>query len=324
MSDQGKEFCNNILKEMCYYLNIKKVRTMPYHPQSNGAVERVHQTLRHMIAKLDNKRRRNWPDHLSSITHTYNSTRSQIMGYSPYFLMMGRRPCLPVDLLFPTSRQLPKTRGVQEYVKALHGHLRNAFKAARISSNQEAARHKCLYGHRAGAVELHPGDKVLVRLDLYKGANRKLVNQWSSTLHTVVGWIADDVPAYVIENDKGKQQVLHRVQLLLWSSCENEQDGLQMTAAELNIFVSLSALEPLPDGEKRCRVPYEWSFIGFGLSLACYEPMLEASSLKTGLDAPVVPAEAPPQEGVGQRKDLSEEPKSTGDSDTVLLGDAPP
>ena len=63
---------------------------------------------------------------------------------------------------------------------------------------------------RAGAVELHPGDKVLVRLDSYKGANRKLVNRWSSTLHTVVGQIADDVPAYVIENDKGKQQVLHR------------------------------------------------------------------------------------------------------------------
>ena len=53
-------------------------------------------------------------------------------------------------------------------------------------------------------------DKVLVCLDSYKGVNRKLVNQWSSTLHTVVGRIVDDVPAYVIENDKGKQQVLHR------------------------------------------------------------------------------------------------------------------
>ena len=97
-----------------------------------------------------------------------------------------------------------------------------------------------------------------------------------------------------------------------------------MTAAQLDIFVSLSALEPLPDGEERCRVPYEWSFIGYGLSLASYEPMLEASSLKTGLDTPVVPAEAPPQEGVGQQKELCEEPKSTGGSDTVLLGDAPP
>ena len=60
-----------------------------------------------------------------------------------------------------------------------------------------------------------------------------------------------------------------------------------MTAAQLNIFVSLSALEPLPDGEERCRVPYEWSINGFGLSLASYEPMLEASSLKTGCNAPL-------------------------------------
>ena len=289
MSDQGKEFRNNILKEMYYYLNIKKVRTMPYHPQSNGTVERVHQTLRHMIGKLDNKCRKNWPDHLNSITHAYNLTRSQITGYSPYFLMMGRRSRLPVDLLFPTSRQLPKTKGVHEYVKALHGHLRNTFKAACLSSSQEAARHKCLYDRRAGVVELCPGDKVLVCLDSYKGANRKLVNRWSSTLHTVVGRIADDVPVYVIENDKGKQQVLHRVQLLLWSSCEDEQEGLQMTVAKLNIFVSLSALEPLPDGEKRCRVPYKWSFIGFGLSLACYEPMLEAFSLKMGCGTDALP-----------------------------------
>ena len=55
MSDQGKEFCNNILKEMCYYLDIKKICTMPYHPQLNGAVERVHYTLCRMIGKLDNK-----------------------------------------------------------------------------------------------------------------------------------------------------------------------------------------------------------------------------------------------------------------------------
>ena len=121
LSNQGTEFCNAILNEMCIYLNIKKLRTSPYHPQTNGAVERVHQTLEQMIAKLDNKRRRKWPEHLSSITHAYNSTRSQIMGYSPYFLMMGHRPWLPVDLLFPTAQTLPGTKGVYEYIKALYG-----------------------------------------------------------------------------------------------------------------------------------------------------------------------------------------------------------
>ena len=126
--------------------------------------------------KLDNKRCKKWPDHLGTITHAYNSSRSQVTGYSPYFLMMGCRPRLPVDLLFPTSRQLPKTKGVHKYVKALHGHLREALKVAWISSNQEAARHKHLYDQRAGAVELHPGDKSLVHLDSYKGAGQKLIN----------------------------------------------------------------------------------------------------------------------------------------------------
>ena len=76
LSDQGTEFCNAILIEMSIYLNIKKLCTSLYHPQMNGTVECVHQTLERMIAKLDSKQCRKWPEHLSSITYTYNSTRS--------------------------------------------------------------------------------------------------------------------------------------------------------------------------------------------------------------------------------------------------------
>ena len=125
----------------------------------------------------------------------------------------------------------------------MHGHLREALKVARIPSNQEAARHKRLYDRRAGVVELHPGDKVLVRLDSYKGVGRKLINRWSSTLHTVVGQIADDVPVYVIENDKGKRQVLHRTRLLLWSSCDDDQmRGLLVAVGRCNTQARLSLI----------------------------------------------------------------------------------
>ena len=55
LSDQGTEFCNAVLNEMCIYLNIKKLRMSPYHWQTNGAIEHVHQTLERMIAKLDNR-----------------------------------------------------------------------------------------------------------------------------------------------------------------------------------------------------------------------------------------------------------------------------
>ena len=97
-----------------------------------------------------------------------------------------------------------------------------------------------------------------------------------------------------------------------------------MTVNQLTIFVSLSALEPLPEGEKRCRVPYEWSITGFGLNLAVFKPMLEVSELKTGPEVPVTCVDTPPQEEVGQQRKLGEEIKSMGDGDTVLVGDAPP
>ena len=138
----------------------------------------------------------------------------------------------------------------------------------------------------------------------------------------MVGWIADDVPAYVIENEKGKRKVLHRARLLLWSSIE-EEEGLQMTAAQLAIQVSMSVLEALPIGEERSRVPYEWSINGFGLNLASFQPMLDAPELKTGPPAPVTPTETP-LKGVGQWEENGTGNHSTGDGDAVLVEDAPP
>ena len=104
----------------------------------------------------------------------------------------------------------------------------------------------------------------------------------------VVGRIVDDVPTYVIENEKGKRKVLHQAQLLLWSSAE-EEEGLQMTTAQLAIQVSMSVLEPLPIGEERSRVPYEWSINGFGLNLASFQSTLDAPEPKTGPPGPRCP-----------------------------------
>ena len=148
-------------------------------------------------------------------------------------------------------------------------------------------------------------------------------NRWGSILHTVVGWIADDVPTYVIENEKGKRKVLHWVWLLLWSSAE-EEERLQMTATQLAIQVSMLVLEPLPIGEERSRVPYEWSINGFGLNLASFQPTLDAPEPKTGPPAPAVPVERPLKEGVGQWEENGTGNHSTGDGDTSPVEDAPP
>ena len=45
MSDQPPEFSGKVIAALCDWLGVAKIRTSPYHPQSNGAVERAHQTL---------------------------------------------------------------------------------------------------------------------------------------------------------------------------------------------------------------------------------------------------------------------------------------
>ena len=151
----------------------------------------------------------------------------------------------------------------------------------------------------------------------------KLKNRWGSILHTVVRRIADDVPTYVIENEKGKRKVLHWVWLLLWSSAE-EEEGLQMTTTQLAIQVSMLVLEPLPIGEERSRVPYKWSINGFGLNLASFQLMLDTREPKTGPPAPAAPVETPLKEGVGQQEENGTGNHSTGDGDTIPVEDAPP
>ena len=75
MSDGTPEFVGGILTALCDILHVKKLRTLLYHPQSNGAVERTHQTLMRMIGKLDPNRKHRWPDHIGSICHAYNTTQ---------------------------------------------------------------------------------------------------------------------------------------------------------------------------------------------------------------------------------------------------------
>ena len=233
MSDQASEFTGQVISELCNLLGITKIRTLPYHLQTNSAVERVHQTLRRMIAKMDPEKRAKWLSHLGPILIAYNATRSLITGYSPYFLMFGRRPRLPVDLLLPTVRQDENSQTTDEYITSLYDKLKSALASARDTALLEAQRQKRLYDCKARAVELHPGDKVLVKLDTFRDQWQKLKNRWGDALYTVVKRVVDGIPGYEVENDANKKrQVLLGAQLLLWLT-ELEGEPLRMNGISI-------------------------------------------------------------------------------------------
>ncbi len=51
LSDQGSQFCGKVMKQLCEWLGIQKLRTSPYHPETNGAVERMHETKKAILGK---------------------------------------------------------------------------------------------------------------------------------------------------------------------------------------------------------------------------------------------------------------------------------
>ena len=168
ISDQGTEFCGKVIAAMCSLLGIEKIWTTPYHPQTNRSAERVHQMLQRMIGKLDPEKRQKWLAHIGLIIIAYNSTKSLVTGYSPYYLMFGRRPQLPIDLLFPTCRMQILTHTIDEYITSLHDCLRKSLMVAQDCAIKEARRQKWLYDCKVGAIELRQGDNLLVRLDAFE------------------------------------------------------------------------------------------------------------------------------------------------------------
>ena len=107
-SDQGRQFESRVIKELAHLLQIRKTRTTPYHPQSNGLVERFNHTLLSMLSTAVADHPWDWEDQLRPLCYAYNSSIHASTGYTPFFLMFGRQARLPVDLAF----QLPNNQPV--------------------------------------------------------------------------------------------------------------------------------------------------------------------------------------------------------------------
>ena len=51
LSDRGANFLSELVGEVCKQLQIRKVNTSGYHPQTNGLVEKMNSTLIAMISR---------------------------------------------------------------------------------------------------------------------------------------------------------------------------------------------------------------------------------------------------------------------------------
>lgn len=212
-SDQGRDFESRTIRELCSLIGAEKVRTTPYHPQGNP-VERFNRTLLSMLGTLEEKDKQHWRDFVKPLVHAYNCARNDTTGYSPYELMFGRQPTLPVDLILGIDNPNETHQTHSEYVQNLRQRLQESYTLAVENSKKTGERNKLRFDAKVRAAELVEGDRVLIRNVNIRGKH-KLADKWEKSIHIVVKRI-DGGPVYVVKPERGSgpHRTLHRDLLL--------------------------------------------------------------------------------------------------------------
>jgi transposase InsO family protein len=215
LHDQGREFENKLFHQLEKLSGVQRIRTTPYHPQTNGKAERFNRTLLSMLRTLPEDRKSKWKDSVNKVVHAYNCTVNDATGYSPFFLLFGRPPRLPVDLMFGTSPTASKGNHA-EYVKRWKGAMKDAYTKAISNASKAASAGKSNYDRKVRFTVLEPGDRVLVRNLTERGGPGKLRSYWENQIYQVVEQ-KGELPIFVVKPEggaKGRSRVLHRNLLL--------------------------------------------------------------------------------------------------------------
>ena len=162
LTDQGSVFTSKLTKAMCKQFGIDKIRTSPYHPQSDGALERWHACLKGML-KRSQCNLKLWDKELTYLLFAYRSTPHVVTGFAPFTLMFGRAVRGPLEILQEAWLQGDcKPAQVHEWlvdVKAKMAELSQLVSAREAKAKEKM---KATYDKGASVKSFEPGEMVLV------------------------------------------------------------------------------------------------------------------------------------------------------------------
>ena len=162
-----------------------------------------------MLGALPQDDKIQWQDWVSTLVHAYNCTTTRVTGYSPYFLMFGREPRIPVDETFGVT--FPKTRWntIKQYIETLRKHLEWAYQTATKHIQKDMERRKLYYDRKSHCMDIVVGDIVLVRQKVF-GMTYKIEDRW-------------EVPIYLVleKHDDGMTFKVKRIGDSSEDSCKN-------------------------------------------------------------------------------------------------------
>ncbi|KAJ8038322.1 hypothetical protein HOLleu_15710 [Holothuria leucospilota] len=164
-SDQGSNFMSTVFQQMLYELGIDQIKSSAYHPESQGALERFHQTLKNMLKTYCYDNERDWDEGIPFVMFAARESLQESLGFSPFELVFGHTVRGPLKLLKEKWLSDPgEDIHLLDYVSRFKDRLHGACELAQENLRHSQKKLKAWYDKTTVKREFKPGDKVLVFL----------------------------------------------------------------------------------------------------------------------------------------------------------------
>ena len=213
LTDQGSNFMSQLLVEIYRMLHVHPIRTSPYHPQTDGLVERFNQTLKAMLRKVAVEEGKDWDKFLPYLLFAYREVPQSSTGFSPFELLYGRTVRGPLDVLresWEGGRQ--SSESVVSHVLSMREKLEKMAELVQENLAKAQKQQKRWYDQNARQRELKAGDQVLV---LLQTSTHKLLAQWQGPYQVLkkvgeVGYLVD------MHDRRKRRRIFHINMLREW------------------------------------------------------------------------------------------------------------
>ena len=158
LTDQGANFVSELVQKFENLFRIKHVKTTAFHPQSNGALERTHGTIKELLKTFMADNETEWDQNLNLVCLSFNTAVNESTGLTPFEMTFGRKANLPSTLSTTSSLTYQEILNMwkkrhEEYIEKGKSAIRKTQERLKRQQDDKIIRFNPLF---------EPGDYVLL------------------------------------------------------------------------------------------------------------------------------------------------------------------
>ena len=240
LSDQGSNYESELIAELMDLLDIHKIRTTSFRPQTDRITERANQSIKNMIMNHVNKDQNNWDQYLDQLTFAYNTAKQMSTNFTPFELMFNRKPKIPIDIFYPAIKSDESTGEntaidfnfkLGSYAATTQKKLEEIFKQVKENNQLQMTKAKIRYDRQSRACDFKINDLV-VMLD---STRKKLEPRWNGP------WVIKDKTNdlnYILSathTKRKKETICHQNRLKRWHGNATTSAQFKTNKSKINL-----------------------------------------------------------------------------------------